>query len=109
MEFDRHAIIVREAKGNKDRVVMLPQSLAPAVRQHIQKARALWGRDRQTGRGGVQTPHALGWIGSIPTWHAVEILLLDYSPNEIWQSQRPVAGFFPRTSPFPMNAGTPIR
>ncbi len=66
VEFDHHVIIVREAKGNKDRVVMLPQSLAPAVRQQIRKARALWERDRQTGRGGMQTPHALG-IGSIPT------------------------------------------
>ena len=59
LDFDRHVIIVREAKGNKDRVVMLPQSLAPALRQQIRKTRALWGLDRQTGRGGVQTPHAL--------------------------------------------------
>ena len=59
MDFDRHVIIVRKAKGNKDRVVMLPQSLAPALRQQRRKARALWERDRQTGRGGVQTPHAL--------------------------------------------------
>ena len=31
VEFDRHVIIVREAKRNKDRVVMLPVSLAPAL------------------------------------------------------------------------------
>ena len=31
VDFDRHVIIVREAKGNKDRVVMLPRSLAPAL------------------------------------------------------------------------------
>lgn len=30
VDFDRNAIVVREAKGNKDRVVMLPRSLAPA-------------------------------------------------------------------------------
>jgi integrase len=30
VDFDRHVIIVREAKGGKDRVVMLPRSLAPA-------------------------------------------------------------------------------
>lgn len=59
VDFDRHVIIVREGKGNKDRVVMLPQSLAPDLRQQRRKARALWERDRQTGRGGVQTPHAL--------------------------------------------------
>ena len=32
VDFDRHVIIVREAKGNKDRVVMLPRSLAPTLR-----------------------------------------------------------------------------
>lgn len=32
VDFERHMIIVREAKGNKDRVVMLPRSLAPALR-----------------------------------------------------------------------------
>ena len=29
VDFDRHVIIVREATGNKDRVVMMPRSLAP--------------------------------------------------------------------------------
>lgn len=29
VDFDRHVIIVRDAKGGKDRVVMLPHSLAP--------------------------------------------------------------------------------
>ena len=42
VEFDRHVIIVREAKGNKDRVVMLPRSLAPALRLQILAARASW-------------------------------------------------------------------
>ena len=32
VDFDRHVVIVREAKGGKDRVVMLPRSLAPALR-----------------------------------------------------------------------------
>ena len=32
VDFDRHVIVVREAKGGKDRVVMLPRSLAPALR-----------------------------------------------------------------------------
>lgn len=35
VDFDRHVIIVREAKGNKDRVVMLPRALAPALRQQL--------------------------------------------------------------------------
>ena len=31
VDFDRQAIVVREAKGNKDRVVMLPKSLENAL------------------------------------------------------------------------------
>ncbi len=59
VDFDRHVIIVREAKGGKDRVVMLPRSLAAALRQQMFAARALWEADRQALRGGVETPHAL--------------------------------------------------
>ena len=42
IDFDRHAIVVRSGKGDKDRVVMLPRSLAPALRQQLTHARALW-------------------------------------------------------------------
>ncbi|MGB4117037.1 MAG: integron integrase [Polaromonas sp.] len=59
VDFDRHVIIVREAKGNKDRVVMLPRSLAPALRQQMMATRALWQADRQAQRAGVQVPDAL--------------------------------------------------
>jgi integron integrase len=59
VDFDRHVIIVREAKGNKDRVVMLPRSLVPALRLQMLSARAQWEADRQAQRGGVETPHAL--------------------------------------------------
>lgn len=59
VEFERHVIIVREAKGNKDRVVMLPRSLAPALRLQMLAARAMWEADRQAQRGGVEVPHAL--------------------------------------------------
>lgn len=40
VDFDHRAIIVREAKGGKDRVVMLPQTLAPAL--GIPARRLLW-------------------------------------------------------------------
>jgi site-specific recombinase XerD len=59
VDFDRQVIIVRDAKGGKDRVVMLPRSLVPAMRLQLQAARALWEADRQAQRGGVETPHAL--------------------------------------------------
>ena len=59
VDFERHVIIVREAKGNKDRVVMLPRSLAPALRLQMLAARATWEMDRQARRNGVQVPDAL--------------------------------------------------
>lgn len=59
VDFDRQVIIVREAKGGKDRVVMLPKSLAAALRAQLLRARAVWDADRQAQRGGVETPHAL--------------------------------------------------
>jgi integron integrase len=59
VDYDRHVIIVREAKGNKDRVVMLPRSLEPRLRQQLGAARSIWEQDRQAQLNGVQTPHAL--------------------------------------------------
>lgn len=59
VDFDRHVIIVREAKGNKDRVVMLPRSLAPALRVQMLAARARREADRQVQLAGIQVPDAL--------------------------------------------------
>lgn len=59
VDFDRHVIIVREAKGGKDRVVMLPRSLVPALRAQMLAARTQWEADRQAQRGGVESPYAL--------------------------------------------------
>jgi integron integrase len=59
IDFERQALIVREGKGFKDRVVMLPASLAPALREQLARARALWAGDRAAGQGGVHMPDAL--------------------------------------------------
>lgn len=59
LDFDRGVIIVRQAKGNKDRVVMLPKSLAGPLQQQIAAARRMWEEDRAAGRPGVEVPHAL--------------------------------------------------
>jgi len=41
VDFDRRVIIVRDGKGGKDRVVMLPQSLAAALQRQLRLARSL--------------------------------------------------------------------
>jgi len=75
VDFDRHVLIVREAKGNKDRVVMLPRSLLPAMRIQLLAARALWDADRQAQREGVEVPNALAVkypkVGQTWGWHWV--------------------------------------
>jgi integrase len=58
VEFERRAIVVREGKGAKDRVVMLPASLMPALREQLRAARRLWQADREDGIAGVQMPHS---------------------------------------------------
>lgn len=59
VDFDRNVIVVRQAKGNKDRVVMLPRSLAVDLQRQVLTARAMWEADRANSRGGVDVPHAL--------------------------------------------------
>jgi integron integrase len=59
LDFDRNVIIVREAKGNKDRVVMLPRSLTAELRAQVAQARAVWEADRHLKLPGVEVPGAL--------------------------------------------------
>ena len=59
VDFAQLVIIVRDAKGGKDRVVMLPRSLVAPLRKQLYAARHQWEADRQAQRGGVEVPHAL--------------------------------------------------
>ena len=59
IDFAHRAVIVREGKGGKDRVVMLPLSLVQALREHLTAVRAVWASDVEDERSGVELPHAL--------------------------------------------------
>jgi integron integrase len=59
IDFERRAIVVREGKGGKDRVVMLPAALEAPLRAQLSQAHRLWAGDRSAGVAGVQLPHAL--------------------------------------------------
>jgi integron integrase len=59
VDFAHRAVIVRHGKGGKDRVLMLPQSLVPALREQLSRAHALWSKDQADGCGGVEMPDAL--------------------------------------------------
>jgi integron integrase len=59
VDFDRRVVVVREGKGAKDRVVMLPATLDEPLRQQMATSRALWAEDRALNRPGVWLPDAL--------------------------------------------------
>jgi hypothetical protein len=59
VDFSDQALIVREGKGGKDRVLMLGQSLAQPLRDQLGRTRLLWAEDAAQQRGGVELPHAL--------------------------------------------------
>lgn len=59
VDFGRREIVVREGKGNKDRVTMLPAGLVAPLRAHISLRRRLHEQDLAAGHGTVHLPHAL--------------------------------------------------
>jgi integron integrase len=59
IDFSRKLIIIRQGKGGKDRVVMLPVSLLPTLKEQVSYARAIWEADRQAQVPGVFLPFAL--------------------------------------------------
>ena len=59
IDFVRRELLVRDGKGAKDRVTMLPATLAPALREHLGRVRELHRNDLGAGYGEVYLPHAL--------------------------------------------------
>ncbi len=59
VEFTRREIIVREGKGNKDRVTVLAENLMLPLKAHLDKVKALHERDLDAGFGEVYLPDAL--------------------------------------------------
>ncbi|HJW33676.1 MAG TPA: integron integrase [Holophagaceae bacterium] len=59
LEFDRLEVVVRQGKGGKDRVTMLPEVLVGPLTAHLAKVKALHARDLEAGFGDVWLPDAL--------------------------------------------------
>jgi len=59
VDFKRHEILIRDGKGFKDRVTMLPVSLAASLEAHLVKVRGLHEADLKQGYGAVYLPNAL--------------------------------------------------
>jgi integron integrase len=59
LDFGRHALTVRDGKGAKDRVTMLPLSLQGPLRDHLVGVKATHLQDLAEGWGRVVLPHGL--------------------------------------------------
>ena len=59
LDFDRHQIIVRQGKGQKDRVTMLPAAVRETLTGHLAEVRRLHEADLARGFGRVVLPFAL--------------------------------------------------
>ncbi len=59
VDFHYKQLVVRDAKGQKDRVTMLPISLIEPMRTHLARVRHLHEIDLREGFGCVHLPHAL--------------------------------------------------
>ena len=59
IEFESGRIVVREGKGDKDRITVLPDKLTLELHQHLERVKLLHETDLAEGFGRVYLPHAL--------------------------------------------------
>ena len=59
IDFGRREIIIREGKGTRDRVTMLPATLMEELTAHLERVRGLHEYDMREGYGEVYLPYAL--------------------------------------------------
>jgi len=59
VDYGYHQIVVRNAKGNKDRVVPLPQTVIEPLKSHIEKVKKIHVNDLANGFGRVYVPESV--------------------------------------------------
>jgi integron integrase len=59
VDLRRREIVIREGKGNKDRVTMLPVTLVGALSDQLDARKTVFEDDTRAGRASVWLPHAL--------------------------------------------------
>lgn len=59
IDFERREIVIREGKGSKDRVTVLPENLIDPLQQRLRKTQQLHQTDLDAGYGEVHMPDAL--------------------------------------------------
>ncbi|MCA6507131.1 MAG: integron integrase, partial [Pseudanabaena sp. M172S2SP2A07QC] len=71
VDFERKEIIIRDGKGEQDRMTMLPEKLTEPLRQQLSYAQALRNIDLVKGLGEVELPYALTvkYPNAARDWH----------------------------------------
>ncbi len=59
LDFEQSQILVRDSKGNKDRVTMLPQALKGSLNDQLKRVKTIHETDLKNNVNGVELPHAL--------------------------------------------------
>jgi len=59
VDFAHSQIVVRDAKGMKDRVTVLPENLGEPLAEHMRRVRVIYEDDKLKGRASVYLPYAL--------------------------------------------------
>jgi integron integrase len=59
IDFENNQILVRDAKGMKDRVTVLPDTLKPLLKEHLKRVKVMHQNDVVKGYGRVYLPYAL--------------------------------------------------
>jgi len=59
LDFGNHQLVIRDGKGEKDRVSILPESLYSDLQTHLQMVKAIHQRDLKEGFGETFLPYAL--------------------------------------------------
>jgi len=80
VDFDRGLVVVREGKGNKDRITMLPRVLVGDLQKQLAYARSLLESDRALKRPGVETPPGVArkYPRAAESWSWFWVLPADY-------------------------------
>lgn len=60
LDFEYRQITVRNGKGNKDRITMMPDRIIAPLKDHLKKVKKLHAKDLSNGYGSVYLPDALG-------------------------------------------------
>jgi integron integrase len=59
VDFELNQLVVRDGKGFKDRVTVLPESVKPLLKAHLERVKLLHEQELKEGRGTVHLPYAL--------------------------------------------------